>query len=277
MKRTRRKIGWIVAAAVLGAFITVGAFGPLEITRYDVSCSLLPAAFDGYKILQIADLQNSTDPGILADAQQLAPDVIVFSGDNFYTSVSPETEEWTINLVHELAKIAPVYAVSGNHDLWNPDFKKNQSLLAGAGVILLENTFQTVQRGTDSIRIYGITDPNTLDDIQSIACTQAYLQRVEASGGFDVLLFHRANLLDLFRNSGFELILSGHLHGGQVRLPGFGGIVSPEGRAFPKYGGGVYSIGNGSTAVVSRGLGNTVCFPRVYNAPELVLITLHCK
>ncbi|MEI6101736.1 MAG: metallophosphoesterase, partial [Eubacteriales bacterium] len=183
----------------------------------------------------------------------------------------------TLDLISGLGKIAPIYAVSGNHDLWNPDFKKNQSLLAGAGAILLENTSQTVQRGADSIRICGITDPNTLDETQATACTQAYMQRVQASGGYDILLYHRANLLDLFAGSGYELILSGHLHGGQVRLPGFGGIVSPEGRAFPKYGGGVYAIGNGCTAVVSRGLGNTAIFPRIYDAPELVLVTLHCK
>lgn len=277
MGKHKRIVGIVVAAAIV-IFIVLGIIGPLGVTEYDVEGANLPAAFDGYRILQIADLQNSTDPKILEYAQELKPDLIVFSGDNFYTHVSPETEEWTLSLIYQLTKIAPVYAVSGNHDLWNPDFAANQRLLADAGAILLENATQTIEKGGDSITISGITDPYVFHPEDVAARVREYLRDVHPTSGYDILLFHRANFLDLLKGQGFELIFSGHLHGGQFRLPFVnGGLMTPEGGFFPKYISGVYSIDPNSTAVVSRGIGNTTIVPRFYDAPELVLVTLHRK
>ena len=277
MKKSK-KIALAFMAAALAVFIWFGVSGPLEVTRYELEEGKLPPAFDGYRILQVADLQNSTDPHILAYARELKPDLIVFSGDNFYTTVSPETMEWTLSLVYELSKIAPVYAVSGNHDLWNKDFMQNQRLRAEAGAILLENATQTIMRGGDSVTISGITDPYVFDTPDVNARVRQYLRDVHPTTGYDILLFHRANFLDLLQGQGFELIFSGHLHGGQFRLPFVeGGLMTPEGGFFPKYIGGVYGIGDGCTAVVSRGIGNTAIVPRFFDAPELVLVTLHCK
>ena len=102
------------------------------------------------------------------------------------------------------------------------------------------------------------------------------------SDGFNVLMFHRANLLDVFKNTDFDLILSGHMHGGQFRIPGIGGVVSPKtnfmqkGRIFfPKYFGGEYSLDD-TKMIVSRGIGNPTILPRVFNRPEICSITLKC-
>ncbi|MBR3791333.1 MAG: metallophosphoesterase, partial [Clostridia bacterium] len=108
------------------------------------------------------------------------------------------------------------------------------------------------------------------------------LNNLLVSDGFNVLMFHRANLLDVFKNTDFDLILSGHMHGGQFRIPGIGGVVSPKtnfmqkGRIFfPKYFGGEYSLDD-TKMIVSRGIGNPTILPRVFNRPEICSITLKC-
>jgi uncharacterized protein len=275
MKKTKRFV-WMLVAVALAVFLVVGIVEPLEVTRYDVNGNNIPTSFDGYRILQIADLQNSTDSAILKYARELKPDLIVFSGDNFYTVVSHQTEDWTLSLVYQLSEIAPVYAVSGNHDVWNVDFKKNQLLLANAGAILLENATRTIQRGGDSITISGIADPYVFDIPEATARIRQYMKDVPSTPGYDILLFHRANFLDMMSGQGFELVFSGHLHGGQICLPFLhGGLISPEGGLFPKYICGMYAIDPKCTAVVSRGIGNTAIVPRIYDPPELVLVTLH--
>lgn len=264
---------WLILAG-FAIFITLGLISPLGVTGYEVYSQALPEAFDGYRILQISDLQNSTDPDILPLAQKANPDIIVLTGDTFYHDMNTETFEWTLTLLKQLSQIAPVYSVSGNHDRWHKDFKNNLLLMSDAGVINLENVAETIEKNGDSIHIIGISDPDAMDDSEANMTVHEYMQQVQSTGGYDILLFHRANMLDLFKDKGFELILSGHIHGGQIRLPFSGGLMSPEGKLFPKYDGGLYKIDETAAAVVSRGIGNTFVTPRFYDPPELVLVTL---
>ena len=257
-------------------WLIIGLLLPLGVTKVQIVDEKLPAAFDGFTILQISDLQGSTDDGILQYAQRLQPDVIVFTGDNIYHKKGKDHIGWTTNLVQVLRTIAPVYGVTGNHDLWHEDFEDNQQLLAEAGMIHLENTSITIQKDSDEIHIMGITDSDTMEEQTSIETTQGYLKKVPATDGYDILLFHRANLLDELKGKGFELVLAGHNHGGQVRLPLLGGVMTPDTKLFPKYTEGIHQIDAHTTAVVSRGLGNTIKIPRIHNPPELVLITLKC-
>ncbi len=278
MKKTKRRIILLFLLAALIVFITSGLISPLGVTEYEVYNPALPAAFDGYKILQISDLQNYTDQYILPFARNAEPDIIVLTGDTFYHRMSAQTVDWTIKLIYQMVKIAPVFCVSGNHDLWNPDFKEYERIMADAGVMNLENTGVMITQDSDAIHIMGISDPDTLNDKNASRLVQEYMRQVQSTDGFDILLFHRANMLDCFKDKGFELILSGHLHGGQIRLPFVdGGLLSPEGNFFPRYAGGIYKIDEKTTAVVSRGIGNTSIIPRFYDPPELVLITLRKK
>ena len=110
-----------------------------------------------------------------------------------------------------------------------------------------------------------------------------YLSKFNTSSDYQILLFHRANLLDHIKDYGFDLILSGHLHGGQLRIPGMGGVFSPlsslgDGSKilFPKYSGGEYKSEN-TTMIVNRGIGNPMIIPRVFNRPEIGIITLFHK
>ena len=275
-KQHKIKAAIFCLLSIFVIWLIIGLLLPLGVTKVQIVDEKLPAAFDGFTILQISDLQGSTDDGILQYAQQLQPDVIVFTGDNIYHKKGKDHIEWTIKLVQALYKIAPVYGVTGNHDMWHADFEQNQQLLVEAGMIHLENTAITIQKDADEIHIMGITDPDTMEEQTSMEVTQGYLKKVSATDGYDILLFHRANLLDELKDKGFELVLAGHNHGGQVRLPLLGGVMTPDMKLFPQYTEGVHQIDAHTTAVISRGLGNTIKMPRVHNPPELVYITLRC-
>ena len=274
VKQHKKQAVFDCLLSVLVIWAVVGIFLPLGVTSVEIASPDLPPAFDGFTILQISDLQGSMNERILEYAQQLQPDIIVFTGDNLYNKKSEGYLEWTLQLVRDLREVAPIYAVSGNHDLWNKNFKSNQRLLSEAGVIHLENTFATIEKENDAIHIMGVTDPNTLDHDRSQKTIKRYLEQVPATSGYDVLLFHRAGNLDELMGRGFELVLSGHNHGGQVRIPFLGGVMTPDMQLFPKYTEGMHQIDETTTAVISRGIGNTVSIPRIHNPPELVFITL---
>ena len=273
-KQHKIKAGVLLALFLMLLAVFIGMLLPLGLTKVEVSSQKLPPEFDGFKILQIADLQNSTDEGILRHAQELQPDIIAFTGDNLYHKGSPQRLEWAIQLVKDLSEIAPVYGVSGNHDLWHPEFEKNQRLLEEAGMIHLENKSLLLERNGAQIQISGITDPETFDQHKAAQRVQQYLTEVEGSDGYDILLFHRAGMGKEFSGKGFELILSGHNHGGQIQLPFVGGVRTPDDIWFDPYAQGVHQLDENTTLVISRGIGNTVKIPRIFNPPELVLVTL---
>jgi hypothetical protein len=167
-----------------------------------------------------------------------------------------------------------IYAISGNHDYWNSkQFNEHQNMLKKLGVKLLENTSTNIYKDNEKITIHGIADPISFDNKEAEGITKTGLSKLKISDGYNILLFHRANMLDLFKNEKFDLIVSGHLHGGQVRIPFVGGLKSPHGDWFPKYSGGRYDVNN-NTYIVSRGIGNPFIVPRVFNRPEIVVITL---
>ena len=274
MKLSKRRFVLLIFLICLTVYVILGLICPLGITEYDLYSTALPSAFDGYKILQISDLQNSTNQDVLPFAQRINPDIIVLTGDTFYHNMSQQTLDWTIELINQLSGICPVYSVSGNHDLWNDNFENIQYMMTDAGVINLENASSEIKKDGEVIHIIGISDPEIMNEEEACFSVWEFMQKAESTDGYDVLLFHRANMLDCFKNKGYELILSGHIHGGQFRLPLIGGIFSPEGKFFPHYDSGVYMIDEKTTAVVSRGIGNTIKVPRFYDSPELVIITL---
>jgi len=167
------------------------------------------------------------------------------------------------------------YAVSGNHDLWTGkfDYLKNH-LESKFNITFLENKSKIVTKDGNSIKLYGISDPEIWDfEKASNRVEEAINQFTVDDSKFNVLIFHRANMLDMFNDKKFDLILSGHMHGGQIRIPFVGGLKSPHGDWFPKYSGGRYDVNN-NTYIVSRGIGNAVSVPRIFNRPEIVVITL---
>lgn len=251
----------------------------LEVTHCSVASNKLPKEFDDFTIVQLSDYHCDTVPGLLEAVRCEAPDIIVTTGDmaDDEGSYSP-----SVRLFKHLKEIAPTFAITGNHDLWRSDFKKYESELIALGIHLLRNETVYIKKGNSKILISGIDDPFTREGRNMQNKVAASLKKLFIDTNlFNILLFHRANMLDCLKDKDFDLILSGHMHGGQFRMPVSGkGMLAPKSgwgsnssMLFPKYFGGRYSYKN-TVMIVNRGLGNPMIIPRLFNRPEVTVIKL---
>ncbi len=268
----------VLAGAVV--VIAKGLDNRLEVSHYTIKSNKLPKEFDGFKIMHLSDFHCDKTAGLTDAVRSEHPDVICITGDMTHDTGSYEP---FIRLLEEIIKIAPVYIVSGNHDVWRKDYDEMIDKCKAIGAIVLQNESEIIEKNNKKITISGLEDPSSLTHNIIHKKIQDGLDKLSMSDGFNILLFHRANLLDVFKNTDFDLILSGHMHGGQFRIPGIGGVVSPKtnfmqkGRIFfPKYFGGEYML-NDTKMIVSRGVGNPTILPRVFNRPEICSITLQCE
>lgn len=243
-----------------------------QTTQITLPARGLPAGFDGYTVALVADLHNHPWSDRLTDAiRRENPDMIALCGD-MIDSLRTNTDT-AAAFAAEAVKIAPVYYVTGNHEARAAQTPALLRALEEAGVIMLNDAWQTLSRGGDTIRIAGVRDPAYRGGRQT--ATEAALRYVLEGDAYTILLSHRPELLDLYAAHGADLVLTGHAHGGQVRLPWLGGLIAPDQGLFPRYTGGVYRQ-DGTAMVVSRGLGNSIIPVRVNNPPELVIVTLEC-
>ena len=283
-KKTRRWIAAIAAAAVLSMLGWALVWGNTALVTADVLvCSNgIPEAFDAYKIVQISDLHDAqigeNNEKLIAMTAETEPDCIVLTGD--FVDSSRFHPERSLSVAEALVKIAPVYYVSGNHEAILPD-EDYQALtdgLRGLGVCVLEDESAELTRDGQSIRLIGLTDigfhPGTLEEKKDALRTA--LSALLPEDEFSVTLAHRPELMDVYTECGAPLVLSGHAHGGQIRLPGIGGLIAPGQGLFPKYTEGKYEE-NGTTLVVSRGIGNSVLPLRVNDRPQIVVVQLACN
>lgn len=249
----------------------------LEITNYIVQSNKIPAEFNGFKIAQISDYHSDSVPGVTDAIRDIKPNLIVSTGD-----LADDDGSYlpALHLCERIAAIAPVYAVTGNHDVWRGDYGDFERDIENAGVKTLHNERVILESGGGNISLSGIDDPFTLNSARACETVRNNLSKIRRYDGYDILLFHRANLFDSVKDQGFDLILAGHMHGGQIRLPSGRGFVSPKsgwtGKRsvfFPKYSGGRYTS-DSSEMLVSRGIGNPMLIPRLFNRPELTVVTL---
>ena len=242
----------------------------IDVSRFTVSGA--PEAFSGFKIAQISDLHNAE---FGADNQKLieilereAPDAIVLTGDlvdGWRTNVDSAA-----SFARRCAEIADCYFVTGNHEAKiGDDYAALETALSDAGVTVLRNASVRIRRGVESIRLIGVDDPSFGGEANLDATLEAL-----SSDDFTILLAHRPEKIDEYAKWGIDLVLSGHAHGGQIRIPGIGGLYAPGQGFFPKYTSGEYAVG-GTTMIVSRGLGNSVLPLRVNDRPEVVIVTLN--
>ena len=283
-KKTRRWIAAIAAAAALSLLGWALVWGNTALVRADVMvCSNgIPEAFDAYKIVQISDLHDAqigeNNEKLITMTAETEPDCIVLTGD--FVDSSRFHPERSLSVAEALVKIAPVYYVSGNHEAILPDadYQALTDGLRALGVCVLEDESAELTRGGQSIRLIGLTDigfhPGTLEEKKDALRTA--LSALLPEDEFSVTLAHRPELMDVYTECGAPLVLSGHAHGGQIRLPGIGGLIAPGQGLFPKYTEGKYEE-NGTTLVVSRGIGNSVLPLRVNDRPQIVVVQLACN
>lgn len=274
----RRVFVLIIAAALVLALLIwlLWANSSPAATQVTVASGALPEAFEGFKIAHVSDLHNAVfgrkNEKLLSLIRAAKPDIIAITGDlidSRHTDIDS-----ALAFVEAAAEIAPVYYVTGNHES-RLDFDEIEPRLIAAGARVLRNEAEDIGRGGERIRLAGIDDPSfirTGGTAEERAAAE--LEQLGDGGGtFTVLLAHRPELVEVYAEYGAGLVLSGHAHGGQVRLPLLGGLYAPGQGLLPEYDSGLYSLGE-TQMVVSRGLGNSVAPLRVNNRPELVIVTL---
>ena len=273
-----------VVAAVLVALAIWIAWGntALELNTYTVSSAKLPESFDGYRIAHVSDLHN-TEMGkdnekLLAMLRDADPDMIAITGDLID---SRDTDiEIALQFVREAVKIAPCYYVTGNHEARVNEYGALKAGMEAAGVTVLEDVKTKISMEGETITLIGVNDPSyqtdyLFGDSETVMNTKLEDLHTEHDG-FTILLSHRPELFDTYVDQDIDLVLSGHAHGGQFRLPFIGGLVAPNQGLFPEYDAGIYTEGN-TNMFVSRGVGNSILPFRINNRPEVILIELQAE
>lgn len=251
----------------------------LVLTSYMVSHKDLPSAFSGYKIAQVSDLHNvemgKENERLLTMLENAKPDMIAITGDMID---SRRTDvEIALQFAQKAMKIAPCYYVPGNHEsrLSKSDYQAFEDGLILLGVQVLHDREIIIKRAGEQISLVGINDPDFAKKYGGVATDMnpIKLAGLCSAETFTVLLSHRPEHFLNYAMADVDLVLTGHAHGGQIRLPWLGGLIAPHQGLFPKYDSGLFTEGN-TNMIVSRGIGNSVFPLRYNNRPELILITL---
>ena len=282
--KKKRIIVLAVVAAVLLTLIIWTAWGntALELNTYTISSDRLPGAFDGYRIAHVSDLHNAEmgkdNEKLLDMLRETEPDIIAITGDII------DSRNTDIDVALQFTKaameIAPCYYVTGNHEARVSEYYELRDALIEQGVVVLDDERIELELSGKTIALLGVNDPSFQTDYlfgDSETVMQGKLQEIsDAENEFTILLSHRPELFGVYEDSNIDLVLSGHAHGGQFRLPFVGGLVAPNQGLFPKYDAGLYTEEN-TNMIVSRGIGNSILPFRFNNRPEVILIDLYSK
>lgn len=292
----------LLAGAV---FVNIYQNRHITVTKFEVGSSRIPEAFEGFRIVQLTDIHSLLGEEMVEQLVKktaaLQPDLIVITGDlvdsKIYSTQNNErlsgkrqegAGQEMLALVEKLLSIAPVWFVYGNHEMILLDDPQNNPFkqeLEEMGVEILNNRAASLERDGERIQILGVQDPATLykDAVFANAghnteekmhtLLQAVTQGIKEED-FTVLLSHRPETFSVYQQYPVDLVLTGHAHGGQFRIPFWGGLYAPGQGYFPKYTGGMYEE-NGCKMIVGRGIGNSVIPFRIFNEPEIVSVTLH--
>ena len=274
--RKRWKI-WLAAGAVLAALAVWALWTGLVVRTYTLETAKLDQPV---RLLLLTDLHSTVhgrDQRALIDlVRAQAPDAVLLSGDIADDEVPHRGTEL---LLEAVAGKYPCFYVTGNHEFWAEGTEEILEMFRRYGVTVLAGTWSDLTVRGQTIRIFGVDDPEGFEAAPGEAVPAGWLEQWETcragleEGTFSVLLSHRPELTELYRGSGFDLVVSGHAHGGQVRVPLLlNGLYAPNQGFFPQYAGGLYDL-DGTALAVSRGL-SISRLPRVFNPPEAVVIDL---
>ncbi|MBQ0138729.1 MAG: metallophosphoesterase [Kurthia sp.] len=247
----------------------------LQVSRYNVALKNLPPSMDGLKVVQISDLHNAkfgeNQERLIAEVKLQKPDIIVLTGDlvdrNHYVL------DRSLAAVKGFVEMAPTYFVDGNHEISLNKEDEIHSALSELGVTVLNNEATDFTWHNGVISIVGISDPLTGESTEDML-TKALHQ--VPKNRFTLLLAHRSEFVADYAKYGIDVVYTGHAHGGQVRVPGVGGLIDHQGHLFPDYLEGVVKTGE-TQQIISRGLGNSLFPARVFNRPEIVVSILKSK
>lgn len=269
----------MVLIIVLALALTVLATDSrLKTVHYEIEN---PYSEEPLRIAFITDLHScayggESQTGLVEAVRAQNPDIVLFGGDIF--DGGRMSEENAVSVLEALGSEFRCFFVSGNHEVKRGKldyYKKivrscNVKVLEGEGAQILNSDLST------KLYIYGFNDVSAYDDFnEQLAHIEKTAENPNFENSFNVLLIHRPEEIESFAEFGFDLVLSGHAHGGQWRIPGIlNGLYTPSQGLFPKYAGGFYKVGE-TSLIVSRGLAKESNFvPRIFNRPELVIIDI---
>lgn len=247
----------------------------IETTEYTVVSEELPAAFDGVKIVQVSDLHNATfgrnQTSLIEKVKVTKPDAIFLTGD--LIDSNRYDLETSLVLVDALVKMSDVYYVTGNHEVASNQIDEISEALQQRGVVVLADDSVEWEKDEEVIQVAGVDDPLIEPSIHEEDVIYESLNTAQLTDDFTLLLAHRPEYFPIYSEFQVDITFSGHAHGGQVRIPGIGGLISPGQGWFPKITEGIFEKDQ-SQMVVSRGLGNSTFPIRIFNRPEIVVVTL---
>lgn len=286
----------LAALAVVTAAEIYRELHTFKVTKYSIKSEKFPAGGKTVKIVFLSDLHNREygreNENLYQALRTERPDLILIGGD-MLVGKDRVSYEPALKFVQKLPAICPVYYANGNHEQrmkenpkeYSYSYADYKTMLEESGVVFLENETETVRIGQTALEICAVELPLetyrkmkkanvTSQDIGNLAGDQAGSQdRGAPQAAYRILLAHNPAYMNAYKAWGADLILSGHLHGGIVRIPGLGGVISPQAFLFPRYSGELTLEGD-QTVIVSRGLGTHTIHLRLFNTPELVSISL---
>lgn len=290
----------LLVSLVIGNYL---ANQEVYISEYEIVDEKIPQAFDGYRIVQVTDvhsIRSQEQADLLYNrVVEQRPDAVVITGDlvdsTYYTeennALKAGTSEKmagqdTVDFVARLTEHYYVYYVYGNHEMVLLDDVDNNPFklaMEEIGVIFLNNDGVKITKDGESIYMLGIQDPSTLYKDSDYAEYNTHSERIHAMMKnvmalkeeelYTVVLSHRPEYFVDYAKYDADLVLTGHAHGGQVRVPGIGGLYAPGQGWFPEYTSGLWTEKD-TSMIICRGIGNSVELPRIFNPPEINTIIL---
>lgn len=265
-----RLVTFVLVVAVLAGWFWWQQNG---LSTETIQVTSAPDGFAGYRIAVISDLHakefGEGNEKLLDFVRDLDPDLIAVVGDILH---EPDQLSMIPPVAKGLAAIAPTYYVTGNHEWAAKVVPELEEMLTDCGVHVLSNDYVMLEQGGDRIALLGAEDSNGYADQKTVGELADQVRR-EQGEVYQILLSHRNNHYEQYAQARVDLTLSGHAHGGLIRLPGTDGLVGPAREILPHYTAGLYDLSYGQM-VVSRGLGNQFpCF-RLFNRPDVPLVVL---
>jgi len=281
-KRRRVFLFILLILILLIVILLLDSYFRIVTTEYELSYANLPESFDGYRIVVLSDIHaaqfGKDNERLVAKVREAKPDIIAIAGDfidHFEKLPTDAQLKIAEALVDKLTLIAPVCYITGNHEWDEGGVWELLSMLEERGVSILRNRYKRLESGGELIILAGTDDPNGPADM--IKPDEFVMNIYEQEGkSFIVMLEHRNTRLQLYSDLGVDLVLSGHAHGGIIRLPFTDGLIGPSREWLPSYTNGLYAMGN-TNMIVSRGIGNHTGWPRFLNNPHIVVAVLRTE
>lgn len=283
MKIFRRIFFLLIAFFLVEVYIDSNI---LEISNFSIKDNKIPDKFSGYKILHLSDLHSKSfgnkNDKLVEKINEINPNIIVMTGD--MVNCNDTNFDNFFELVKVLSKKYEIYYIVGNHEQNMKKVNKNviTDFLKSNGVKVLDNEKVDLKIDDEKINLFGswcnLKYYSSNAESKNYVFSKEVMEKIMEDAPintdeYNILLAHNPNFIESYADWGADLTLSGHIHGGMVRIPFIGGIFSPDTMFFPKYDNGMYEV-SGKKLIVSRGLGRGVRGFRFFNKPEMILITL---